>query len=107
MSASGINDREMALMHAVFRHLTDIREVILFGSRAKGVHVPQSDIDLALVGVVDDLRAEVVAEALDLLPMPYHFDVKPYEGIRYRPLLEHIKRVGVTIYRQEEYGFRR
>ncbi|HIJ83463.1 MAG TPA: hypothetical protein HPQ00_04570, partial [Magnetococcales bacterium] len=30
--------------------------------------------------------------------------VKAYDGIRYPPLLEHIRRVGVTIYRREEHG---
>lgn len=104
MSPMGLSDREIALMHAIFRHIPEIRAVTLFGSRAKGTHSPQSDVDLALVGIADDLKAESIAEALDSLPMPYSFDVKPYDGIRYRPLLEHIQRVGITIYRQEEHG---
>ena len=104
MSKTGLNERELALMHAVFRQVPNITAVILFGSRAKGSHAPQSDIDLALVGITDDLQAQTIAEALDLLPMPYQFDVKPYDAIHYPPLLEHIKRVGVTIYTREEHG---
>ncbi|MBF0212681.1 MAG: nucleotidyltransferase domain-containing protein [Magnetococcales bacterium] len=94
----------MALLHAVFRYVPEIQEVIVFGSRAKGNFRPHSDVDLALLGVADALRAEAVAEALDQLPFPYKFDVKAYDGIRYPPLLEHIQRVGVSIYRQVEHG---
>jgi hypothetical protein len=35
---------------------------------------------------------------LDELPLPYRFDVKSLNSIRYLPLREHIMRVGVTIY---------
>ncbi|MBF0180738.1 MAG: nucleotidyltransferase domain-containing protein [Magnetococcales bacterium] len=104
MKNTGLREREMALLHAVFRQVAEIREVILFGSRAKGNHRPQSDVDLALVGVADPLKAEAVAEALDQLPMPYQFDVKAWDGIRYSPLMEHIRRVGVIIYCREEHG---
>jgi hypothetical protein len=51
--------------------------------------------------VDDDLQAEAVAEELDELPLPYHFDVKAYGAIRYAPLREHIARVGLTLYRRE------
>jgi len=101
---SGLTEREVALMHAVFRAVPRISRVVLFGSRAKGTHRPQSDVDLALIGIADDLQAEAVAEALDLLPMPYRFDVKAYDSIAYRPLLEHIERVGVTLYDRNKNG---
>ncbi|MBF0462569.1 MAG: nucleotidyltransferase domain-containing protein [Magnetococcales bacterium] len=104
MNETGMNPREMALMHTVFRHVPDISEVIVFGSRAKGNYRPHSDVDLALVGVADELLAEAVADALDMLPMPYQFDVKACDAIRYPPLLEHIRRVGVTIYRRDVHA---
>ncbi|MBF0176658.1 MAG: nucleotidyltransferase domain-containing protein [Magnetococcales bacterium] len=104
MNDTGLSQQEIALLHAVFRRVPEIRAVIVFGSRAKGNFRPQSDVDLALVGVANELKAEAVAGALDQLPMPYTFDVKAYDGIRYPPLLEHIRRVGVTIYQQEKHG---
>ncbi|MBF0110064.1 MAG: nucleotidyltransferase domain-containing protein [Magnetococcales bacterium] len=104
MTDTGLSVREIALMRTVFRQVPEIREVIVFGSRAKGNFRPHSDVDLALVGMADGLSAEAVAEALDQLPIPYTFDVKAFDGIRYPPLLEHIRRVGVPIYRQEEHG---
>jgi len=32
------------------------------------------------------------------LPLPYRFEVQPLANIQYRPLLEHIHRVGIVIY---------
>lgn len=97
----GLTERDMALLRGVFLQVPELREVILFGSRAKGTHRPNSDVDLALIGLTGDLAAEAVAEALDNLPLPYRFDVKAYDTIHHRPLREHIDRVGVSIYRRE------
>ncbi|MEO5369420.1 MAG: nucleotidyltransferase domain-containing protein [Magnetococcus sp. DMHC-1] len=104
MRDTGLSQRELAWMQAVFRGIPEIRAVVVFGSRAKGNYRPQSDVDLVLVGVADELRAETVADALDQLPMPCKFDVKAGDSIRYPPLLEQIRRVGVTIYQREENG---
>lgn len=90
-------------MQAVFKGVPEIRAVVLFGSRAKGNFRPGSDVDLALIGVADELKAEAVAEALDQLPIPYKFDVKAYDSLHYSPFVDHIRRVGVSIYRQEEH----
>jgi uncharacterized protein len=61
----------------------------------------QSDIDLALQGDLDSLRAESVAAELDELPLPYRFDVKAYSDIRSIELLDHIQRVGVVIFKRK------
>jgi uncharacterized protein len=101
MKDVGLAPHEIEMMRAVFRRIHAIVEVVLYGSRAKGNFRPESDIDLALVGVDDDLQAEAVAEELDELPLPYHFDVKACGAIQYAPLREHIARVGLTVYRRE------
>ncbi|MBI2761510.1 MAG: nucleotidyltransferase domain-containing protein [Chloroflexi bacterium] len=75
--------------------------MLVYGSRAKGNFRRESDIDLVLVGVHEDLQAEAVADELDELPLPYHFDVKAYHSIQYEPLRDHIDRIGVTLYRRD------
>jgi predicted nucleotidyltransferase len=102
MKDVGLAPHEIEMMHSVFRRIPAIVEVVLYGSRAKGNFRPESDIDLALVGVEDDLQAEAVAEELDELPLPYHFDVKACGAIQYAPLREHIARVGLTLYRRQK-----
>ena len=100
-NATGLTHREINLLCTVFRCVPDIYKVVLFGSRAKGTHRPESDIDLALMGVNDSLKIEAIAEALESLPIPYRFDVKSYDGIRSPLLRAHIKRVGVFIYHRD------
>lgn len=101
MKETGLAPPEIELMREVFRQVPALREVVLYGSRAKGTYRPESDIDLALVGVEDDVQAEAVAEQLDELPLPYRFDVKARSAIAFPPLQEHISRVGITFYRRD------
>ena len=98
MIASGLSEFELQLICASLSRHKDISGAILFGSRAKGTATAASDIDIALEGVEDDLRAEEVASDLEELPLPYRFDVKALSAISHPPLNEHIKRVGVRIY---------
>lgn len=101
MKTPGLKPSEVALFRAVFERHPEIEAVKLFGSRAKGTHSPCSDIDLALWGDLDALRAESIAAELDELPLPYKYDVQAFHLIKLRPLRDHIERVGVTIYPDE------
>mgnify|MGYP000317671234 FL=1 len=98
MNAPALTERELGLINQVFRRHPEILSVRIFGSRAKGTHTPRSDVDLAIWGDVDAIRAEAISAELDELPLPYHFDVKPFESIKLRALREHIQRVGVPVY---------
>ena len=89
-------------MTGVFSRHEGIEQVLLYGSRAKGDYRKHSDIDLALVGDPVGLSAEAIAMDLDDLPLPYHFDVKPYGAIANALLRAHIDRIGVGIYRKME-----
>jgi uncharacterized protein len=95
---SGLSPAELDLIRAVLVRHVEITGAILFGSRANGTAQPASDIDLALEGIDDPLRAEAIAGDLEELPLPYRFDVQALAAIRHRPLLEHIERVGVRIH---------
>ncbi len=94
---SGLAAKELASILTVLGRHPGITGAVLFGSRAKGVAHPASDIDLALEGVDDPLRAEAIASELDELPLPYRFDVKALSTIQSPALREHIARVGVRI----------
>jgi predicted nucleotidyltransferase len=98
MNAPALTGRELALIAGVFRRHPEVDSVKLFGSRAKGNSTPRSDVDLAVWGEVDAIRAESIAAELDELPLPYRFEVKPFALIRLRTLREHIERVGIPVY---------
>jgi predicted nucleotidyltransferase len=99
---SSLNPAEIALLRGVFRRHPEIKVVKLFGSRAKGTHAPNSDVDLAIWGQVDELGAEAIAAELDELPLPYRYDVQAFEAITFPPLREHIERVGIALYPETE-----
>ncbi|MEI8342620.1 MAG: nucleotidyltransferase domain-containing protein [Verrucomicrobiota bacterium] len=98
MKAAAFTPHELALMTRVFRRHPEISTATLFGSRAKGNHSTRSDVDLALSGVLDPLRAEAIAAELDELPLPYRFEVQSLDHITHQELREHIKRVGIVVY---------
>jgi uncharacterized protein len=88
----------LELIRGVFRRHSQVRRVVIFGSRALGRFENQSDVDLALWGDMDpDLMGRIAGE-LDELPLPYTFDVKAYEFIRHEPLKRHIDEFGMTLY---------
>ena len=98
MNSLTLSVKELTLLRNVFARHPEVKTVKLFGSRAKGTHALSSDIDLALWGEVDALQAEAIAAELDELPLPYKYDVKPFELITLHPLREHILRVGLMVY---------
>ena len=99
MKAIPLKPAELDMISTIFRRHPAVTLATLFGSRANGTHTERSDVDLALTGQIDPLGAERIAGELDELPLPYQFDVKALNHIHYPPLLEHINRVGIVIYR--------
>ena len=89
-------------IQAVFSDFPAIKQVILYGSRAKGNYRPGSDIDLTLEtdgeGELHLLTA--IMNALDDLNLPYSFDVSLFEQITNDNLIDHINRVGITFYKK-------
>ncbi len=102
MRVPPLSPSELRLMTGVFRRHPEISSATLFGSRAKGTHSARSDVDLAISGAVDPLRAEAIAAELDELPLPYRFEVQSLEHITRRALREHILRVGVLVYPKDD-----
>lgn len=98
MNFEGLSFNEVRLIRDCFSGIPAVERVILFGSRAKGKHRHNSDVDLAIVGVAENVEIVAIVEALDDLPLPYKFDVQSLDTLRHAPLREHIDRVGKSIY---------
>jgi predicted nucleotidyltransferase len=99
MNKAPLDRRAFALIQEVFLRHPEISDVTLFGSRAKGTHAHNSDIDLSVRGRLGPLQTEALAAELDELPLPYQFDILDADQVSSEPLLEHIKRVGIVVYR--------
>jgi predicted nucleotidyltransferase len=98
MKPPGLTSQELDLLAQVFRRHPEVTSAKLFGSRAKGTHRPGSDVDLAVWGDVDATRAEDIAADLDELPLPYRFEVQPFDLIKLPTLCDHIQRFGIPVY---------
>lgn len=70
------------------------KDVILYGSRAKGTAQERSDIDIAVTGVTD---FEQLLEEVDRIPTLYRVDVLNLDTCRNELLLEDIKEYGKKI----------
>ncbi len=70
------------------------KEVILFGSRAKGTARERSDIDIAVSGVED---FDLLVEEVENLPTLYSVDVVNMDTCRNQLLLEDIRQYGRKI----------
>lgn len=98
----GLTDAESDLITQTLRAHPEVDRAVVFGSRAKGTYTPASDVDIALWGTVDDMRAQSIAGELEELPLPYRFDVIAFARIRSDALRDHIERRGVSLYCKEE-----
>lgn len=101
MMPYGLTEMELQKVLGVFARNSRIEKVILYGSRAKGCFKPFSDVDITLVG--DELsRSDLnrVMEEMDDLLLPYRFDVSLWHKLKNEALMDHIRRVGIEIYRK-------
>lgn len=98
-SRFGLDEEVLTRIINVFKKHPGVDEVILYGSRAQGTHKPGSDVDLALKGEDLNLRElNTLSLELDDLLLPYTFDLCIVQRIDNPDLIDHIQRVGRTIY---------
>ena len=98
----GLKDIELEKLSKVFAANERIERVILYGSRAKGNYKPFSDVDITLEGAElthNDLSR--LSLVIDDLLLPYQFDISIFHTLKNEALIDHIRRMGITIYEKE------
>jgi len=100
---SGLSDTELNKLRGIFSQYTDIEKVVLYGSRAKGNYKPFSDVDITLIGdTLTHNQLNKLSLDVDDLLMPYEFDISIFHTLKNNDLIEHIERVGITIYQKTD-----
>jgi len=96
MNAFGISNRSFEYIKNTFESYPEIKEVLVFGSRAKGNYRNGSDIDLAIKGTGNCLKLAFDISGIlnERLPIPYKIDVLSYHDLDNSELKSHIDRVG-------------
>jgi type I restriction enzyme S subunit len=98
----GLKQEHIDAIRRCFAAIPAIREVVIYGSRAKETHKPGSDIDLTIID--DDISSSDLVRldsALDDLMLPYKFDLSLKRKIKNPDLIDHINRVGKIFYQRE------
>nr|MBC7613003.1 nucleotidyltransferase domain-containing protein [Pseudopedobacter sp.] len=94
----GLKPADLDKIQEVFKQFTDIEEVRIYGSRAKGNY--SADSDLTLLGNNRDLNLlNQLSSKLDDLLLPYLFDISVYQKMENADLIEHIDSNGKYFYK--------
>jgi predicted nucleotidyltransferase len=97
----GLTQKTIDKINTVFDSHSDIREVIIYGSRAKGNFREGSDIDITLKGKnISSTTLLKINQQIDDLNTLYLFDVSIFEKLESKDFIEHIDRVGKTFYKK-------
>ena len=96
----GLSDKTLNTLNLIFHKYLGIKQVILYGSRAKGNFRTGSDIDLTLKTDNNFTHKDFlhVAGDLDDSNIPYFVDVSIYDELSNPDLKAHIDRVGKVLY---------
>ena len=95
----GLDEEALALIKHAIAFVNPLRAVI-FGSRARGTHRYNSDIDIAVFGCSYE-ELLTLGSLLEGLPLFYSFDVVGYEGITSEGLRASILFDGIEIYKRD------
>ena len=100
MNNTGLRQPDLDIVLSVLGEFPNVKEAIIFGSRAKGNFKNGSDVDIALKG--ENINLEIVSNISYRLNeetvLPYKFDVLDYQSINNSKLTEHINRIGISVY---------
>lgn len=94
----GLPDEAIKKIQAIFAKYSEIKKVILYGSRAKGNYRPGSDIDLCIEGDLSLTQLLRIENELDDLLLPWKIDLSLKHRIDNESLLQHINEHGIIFY---------
>ncbi len=99
----GMTEEELSVLRGLFARQKEIERAVLYGSRARGVHKPFSDVDITLLGTgISRSHLNHLLADIDESSLPYFFDISIFSRLTNPALIEQIEKTGVTLYRRED-----
>ena len=98
----GLNQRDMQTISSILSKYDEVKNVLIFGSRAKGVYHSGSDIDMAIVNknIQYQTLRKIKSDFSDS-SLPYNVDLVNFVTLTNEDLKSHILRVGKPFYSVE------
>ncbi len=100
----GLSEETIEEVHKILKNYPQVKQAILYGSRARGDYKNGSDIDLTLIGG-DDLTRDILYRIIDEFEdsyLPYTFGLSILHKINDEDFLYRIKKEGVVFFEREE-----
>ena len=96
----GLSDKTFTILNSIFQKYPGIKQVIIYGSRAKGKYREGSDIDLSIKTDDTFTRTDLlrISGEFDDSDIPYFVDVSIYDKLSNPDLKAHIDRVGKVLF---------
>ena len=95
----GLNQRDMQTISGILSKYENVKNVLIFGSRAKGEYHPGSDIDLAIVDNNTNYQTlRKIKNDFSESSLPYNIDLINFATLTNEDLKNHILRVGKLFY---------
>lgn len=95
----GLAERHYVSLATIFARFPGIREVVLYGSRARGTARPDADFDLAVMAPeMTNSDFSRLWNAVDSLPLVFRLDLVHWDRLGRPVLQETIVREGVRFY---------
>lgn len=99
MLNTGLKPHTIQEIINILSSYSEVEKVVLYGSRSKGNFKEGSDIDLVLNAPAFSLtELNKIENQIDDLMLPWKIDLVLLHQIENHDLLDHINRVGVTLY---------
>jgi predicted nucleotidyltransferase len=93
----GLPQDSLDKIKKVFSSHNGIKEVIIYGSRAKGNYREGSDIDMTIKGNLNHSDMVGISVELDDLNLPWMIDLSLYDKIGNEKLRKHIDEFGICV----------
>lgn len=102
IAQTGLSERSIRTIKEILEKYSDVREVVLFGSRAKGTFHAGSDVDLAVMnpGISEKTISRILSE-LEESSLPVRVDLVDFNSIANGAFIDHIRRIGILFYKKD------
>jgi len=101
MSANfDLSPKDLQILKEILAQFSEVKEVVVYGSRAKGTNNERSDIDLVIKNSeIDRHTLGMIKYEVDNSDIPYLVDLQDYRNINNSNLLKQIDNSGVVFYK--------